>query len=85
MEDIIMITLMVTTKGQIVIPSKIRRHLQIKKGTRLSIEEKDGEMVLRPLSPEYFNKVAGILDTKGKLSDALLKDREKERDREERK
>ncbi|MFH1903587.1 MAG: AbrB/MazE/SpoVT family DNA-binding domain-containing protein, partial [Candidatus Omnitrophota bacterium] len=30
----------VTTKGQIVIPSKIRRRLNIKRGTRLYVEEK---------------------------------------------
>lgn len=78
-----MTVVIVTTKGQIVIPSKIRRHLQIKKGTKLSVEEKDGELVLRPLLPQYFNKIAGILDTRGKLSKALLNERVKERERED--
>ncbi|OGX18439.1 MAG: hypothetical protein A3K83_03295 [Omnitrophica WOR_2 bacterium RBG_13_44_8b] len=77
-----MTTAIVTTKGQIVIPSKIRRRLQIKKGTKLSVEEKDGELILRPLVSQYFNKLAGILDTKGKLSKALLNERGKERERE---
>lgn len=74
----------VTTKGQIVIPSRIRHHLQIRKGTRLSVEEKDGELVLKPLIPRYFDKVAGILTTKGKLSKALLAQRAQERQREDR-
>jgi AbrB family looped-hinge helix DNA binding protein len=80
-----MTTTIVTVKGQIVIPSKIRRHLQIKKGTKLSIEERDGELVLKPLSPQYFDRIAGILNTKGKLTKTLLAERIKEREREDRK
>ena len=35
-----MVTTVVTTKGQIVIPSKIRRKYNIKRGTKLYIEER---------------------------------------------
>jgi len=72
----------VTTKGQIVIPSKIRRRLNIKTGTKLYIEEKDNSLIVKPVTPEYFDRVAGILTTKGKLSKALLEDRIKDRERE---
>jgi AbrB family looped-hinge helix DNA binding protein len=75
-------TTIMTSKGQIVIPSLIRRHLQIKQGTKLSIEERDGELVLKPMSSQYFNRVAGILETKGRLSKSLLTQREHERKRE---
>jgi AbrB family looped-hinge helix DNA binding protein len=78
-----MTTTIVTTKGQIVIPSKIRRHLQIKHGTKLFVEEREGELILKPLSAQYFNRVAGILNTKGKLSKTLLIERLKERERED--
>ena len=80
-----MITAIVTTKGQIVIPSKIRRHLNIKKGTRLSIIEKSDEIVLKPLTREYFEQMAGILGTKGKLGKALLEERAREKEIEDRK
>ena len=43
-----MVMTIVTAKGQIVIPSGIRRKLNIKKGTRLSIEEKGDQLVLQP-------------------------------------
>ena len=78
-------TTVVTAKGQIVIPSKIRRHLNIKKGTRLCVTEKGNEIVLQPLTQEYFEKAAGILKTKGKLTQALLEERVKEKTSEDKK
>lgn len=78
-----MTTTIVTTKGQLVIPSKIRRHLQIKEGTKLFVEERDGELILKPLRAQYFNRVAGILNTRGKLSKSLLSGRMKEKERED--
>jgi AbrB family looped-hinge helix DNA binding protein len=72
----------VTTKGQIVIPAKIRQHLGIRKGTRLHVEERDGEVVLRPLNREYFQKMSGILKGGG-LVKALEESRAEDRKREE--
>ncbi|MCX8094122.1 MAG: AbrB/MazE/SpoVT family DNA-binding domain-containing protein [Candidatus Goldbacteria bacterium] len=77
-----MTTTVVTTKGQIVIPSKMRKKLKIKKGTKLYIEEKEDGLLLKPITSEYFKKIAGILQTRGKLSNALLKEREKDREKE---
>ena len=51
----------VTSKGQIVIPSKLRKELNIKKGTRLSVEIKGAEIIFKPVTEEYFRKMAGIL------------------------
>lgn len=77
-----MTTTVVTSKGQIVIPSKIRQRLNIKKGTKLYVEERGDEMVLRTVTPAYFNKMAGILQTKGRLSKSLLAERAKDRSKE---
>jgi len=74
-----MTTTVVTTKGQIVIPSKIRQRLKIKRGTKLYIEERGNELILKPVTPEYFEKIAGVLSTKGKLSKAILKERLKDK------
>jgi len=76
-----MITTTVSTKGRIVIPSQIRQRLKIKRGTKLCIAEKGDQIVFQPLTEEYFEKMAGILSTKGKLSKALLEERKKERTR----
>jgi len=77
-----MTTTVVTTKGQIVIPSKIRRRLNIKRGTKLYIEERGNELTLKPVTAEYFEKIAGILQTKGKLSKRLIEERAKDKERE---
>ena len=51
----------VTVKGQVVIPSKIRQHLGIRQGSRFHVEERNGEIILRPLNRDYFKKMSGIL------------------------
>jgi AbrB family looped-hinge helix DNA binding protein len=75
-------TTVVTTKGQVVIPSRIRKKYDIKKGTKLYVEERGEYIVLKPITEEYFEKLAGILPTKGKLSKALLQERQDEKERE---
>ena len=72
----------VTIKGQIVIPAKIRYRLGIKKGTKFYVEERKGEIILRPLNREYFQKMSGILKG-GKLVKALEETRVEGLNREE--
>ena len=76
-----MTTTVVTTKGQIVIPSKIRHRLNIKKGTKLYIEERGDELILKAVTPAYFEKIAGVLPTKGRLSKKLIEERLKDKER----
>jgi AbrB family looped-hinge helix DNA binding protein len=72
----------VTVKGQVVIPAKLRHRLGIKKGTKLYIEERNGELILRPLNREYFQKVSGVLKGTGLLK-ALEEERREDLRREE--
>ena len=74
----------VTFKYQVVIPKKIRAFFHIKKGTQVRFEARNGEIVLKPLTPEYFEKMAGILGSGGKVTKALLEERAKDRERENR-
>jgi AbrB family looped-hinge helix DNA binding protein len=74
-----MMTLSVTSKGQIVIPAILRRKYSIKEGTKLNIEEDKGVLVLRPVDKNYFENIAGVLNTKGKLTKALIREREIDR------
>lgn len=73
-------TSIVTTKGQLVIPARIRRRHGIKRGTRVCLIERGEEIVLRPLTSAYFQKMAGILGTGGKVLKALLEDKKRERE-----
>ena len=77
-----MITTIMTTKGQVVIPSRIRKHMNIKKGSKLYIEEEGDKIVIKPMNTEYFSRMAGVLTTKGKLTKTLIEGRAKEREKE---
>jgi AbrB family looped-hinge helix DNA binding protein len=70
----------VTSKGQIVIPSKLRRKFGIKKGTRVYLYERGGEIVIKPITDDYIRSLAGITGTKGKLIKALMEEKAEERD-----
>lgn len=74
----------VTIKGQVVIPAKIRHRLGIKKGSRFHVEERNGEIILRPLNRDYFKKMSGILKGSG-LVRGLEDSREEDVKREEEK
>jgi AbrB family looped-hinge helix DNA binding protein len=78
----IMATTVVTTKGQIVIPVALRISHNIRKGSRLFVEEKGDAIILRPVSAAYFDRFAGVLPTKGKLTKTLLEERVKDRIKE---
>ena len=73
----------VTIKGQVVIPSKIRRRLGIKKGTKVCFIERNDDVVIRPLTKDYFEKMAGFLKPGGKLAKSLLETREQDRLKED--
>lgn len=76
-------TSVITIKGQMVVPARIRRKLKIKKGTKVVIIEQEDGFVVRPLDRKYFEHFAGILPSKGKATRALLEERRKERERED--
>ena len=70
----------VTVKGQVVIPSKLRRRFGIKKGTQVYMYESEGAIVIKPITDEYIQKMAGVMGTKGKLLKALMQEKTKERE-----
>ena len=70
-----------TSKGQIVIPSSIRRKFGIKEGTRIEIEvdESAKEIILKPITREYVHSLRGKFKGKGLLK-ALMTEKKKERE-----
>ena len=70
-----------TTKGQIVIPSSIRRLMGITAGTRIQIElsKDETEIILRPITREYVRDMSGRLRGKG-LMKALMAEKKRERE-----
>jgi AbrB family looped-hinge helix DNA binding protein len=51
-----------TSKGQLVIPAKLRRKHKIEAGTKVRIlEDRFGRIVLQPITDEYIRRVRGML------------------------
>ena len=73
-------TSVVTVKGQIVIPKKIRKNLGIIKGSKIAFIEKEGKIILQPLNKSYFESLAGVVGTEGKMLKSLMDDKKKERE-----
>jgi AbrB family looped-hinge helix DNA binding protein len=73
----------VTTKGQLVIPARIRRMLGIKPGTKVCFVERGGEILFQPVTKEYIRSVCGMLKSSTSVTQELLTDRKKDKEREE--
>jgi AbrB family looped-hinge helix DNA binding protein len=73
-------TSVVTVKGQIVVPAKIRRKFGIKKGTKIAFVEQNGKLIIQPLDKNYFESLSGILGTDGDMLKGLMKDKKRERE-----
>ena len=73
-------TAVITSKGQVVIPVKIRRRYGMKNGSKVAFIEQGDKVMIQPLDKDYFNKLAGILDEKGKMLKSLMEDKKKERE-----
>ncbi len=72
----------VTIKGQIVIPARLRDRVGIKKGTKVFLEEKNGDIVIHPATPEFYERTYGVLKGGG-LVKLLEESRRKEKEHEE--
>lgn len=70
-----------TSKGQVVIPSKIRKQLGIKDGTYLQIEVDTvtKQIILTPVTREYIRSLRGKYKGKG-LMKALMAEKKRERE-----
>jgi AbrB family looped-hinge helix DNA binding protein len=70
-----------TSKGQVVIPSKIRRQLGIKEGTyfQIDVDNINKRIILTPVTREYVNSLRGKYKGKG-LMKALMAEKKRERE-----
>jgi len=70
-----------TSKGQVVIPAKIRRKLGIKEGTyiQIDLDETNKRIILTPVTREYVESLRGKYKGKG-LMKALKAEKEQEKE-----
>jgi len=72
-------TSVVTTKGQLVIPARLRRRFGIKKGTRVTFVEDAGRIIVQPVTREFISGLRGSLQGEPSALAALLEERKRER------
>ncbi len=78
-------TARVTSKGQLVVPARLRQKYGIKPGTKIRFIERDHEIVFQPVTREYIRSVCGMLKSETSVTRELLEERAREKKREERK
>jgi AbrB family looped-hinge helix DNA binding protein len=70
-------TLLVSSRGQITLPASMRKHLGIEPGTALIIEERNGELTLKPAAvleiQNYSDEQIARWDSEDTLSSAERK------------
>ena len=77
----------VTSKGQLVVPSPIRRRFGIKPGTRVNFIEEDGRIIFQPVTREYIRSFRGMFKLKTGEKSVVqehLEERRAERQKEDR-
>jgi len=77
----------VSSKGQVVIPSELRDQLGLGKGTPATWSEDNGRLVLTPITPRRLDEIRGFLKPapgEATMLDELFAERERERQREKR-
>ncbi len=75
-----MITTTVSSRGQVILPSIIRKNKKIKKGAKYIIEVKGDKIILIPINRDYFERLSGSISSrKGKLLKALSQEKDREK------
>jgi AbrB family looped-hinge helix DNA binding protein len=72
-----------TSKGQIVVPAKLRRRYGLKPGTKVYFIERNNEIIFQPLTKEIIRSVHGLLAGQTSATQELLKERARDKDHEE--
>ncbi len=73
----------VTSKGQMVVPARLRRKYGIKAGTKICFIERNSEILFQPVTREYIRSVCGMLKSGTSATEELLRERAKDKEREE--
>lgn len=77
-------TSILTSKGQLLIPKRLRTKYGIKSGGKVIFEETDKGVLITPMNEQYFKSFAGILKS-GNLADDMKKMKDEEKGLEEKK
>jgi AbrB family looped-hinge helix DNA binding protein len=71
-------TVCFSIKGQVVIPSRLRKEFEIEEGTKAYVESTPEGILIRPLTTKHIRSLRGSLKGSGVMK-ALMEDRKRER------
>jgi bifunctional DNA-binding transcriptional regulator/antitoxin component of YhaV-PrlF toxin-antitoxin module len=66
-----------------VVPARLRRKYGIKAGTKICFIERNSEILFQPVTREYIRSVCGMLKSGTSATEELLRERAKDKEREE--
>jgi len=72
-------TVCFSTRGQVVIPRKLRKKFEIQQGTRAIVYQEGDHIVLKPMTKAYLQSLRGSLKGIGLLQ-SLAAERQRERE-----
>ena len=75
-------TLKISQKGWVVIPAKIRKKYNLKPGDEVHVIDYGGVLSLIPASEDPLEYSSGMLKGESSLIEALMEERQRERERE---
>lgn len=73
-------TVFFSSKGQMVIPRRLRKEFEIEEGTQAYVEATPDGILIKPVTRKFIRGLRGSLKGRGVLK-SLLADRQTERDR----
>ena len=73
----------VTSKGQLVIPARLRRRHGIKAGTKVCFIENGDQILFQPVTKEFIRSLCGMLKSDTLVTKELLRERAEDKKREE--
>jgi len=75
----------ISSKGQVVIPSELRQQLGLEKGTHATWTEERGRLVLTPFTERVLDEIQGFLKPRPgepSMFEEHFRERQRERERE---
>ena len=72
-------TSVMTSKGQLVVPARLRRRYGMKKGTLVAFVDDGRRLIVQPVTREFIHGLRGSLARKPSPLEGLLRERKRER------
>lgn len=79
MTPVKLLTVSFGAKGQVVIPSRLRKEFEIANGTKATVVSTPEGILLKPITRSYIRSLRGSLKGTGVMK-AMMEDRQRERE-----